>query len=403
MLTIEGKIVNHDSIKNGRIEISIDSGLIESVKEPTGMADIVLDSTCLIFPGFGDMHIHTREDQTGKWNYKEDFESASKAAINGGVTFAMDMTNNFLPLTSEKAYLERKELAEKKSQIDLVLAAPIGPNTKPFSFTVPYKLFMSHSVGDLFFENKKAIDEAVSKYSGQYITFHCEDPEILNEYKHEKNNLLQRPPEAEIKGIEFAIELIEKYGIKGRIAHVTTRAGLELIKAAKARGVMLTAEVTPHHLYFDSNENLQMNPPLRSEADRLALIDGLKNGSIDFLASDHAPHSPEEREKGISGLPHLDTYGSFTTWLIEKHGFTPEQIAQVCSYNPGLYFKSFSNSNYGQIKPGFVASFSIIDLSKKALISKEKLFTKAAWSPFLNQKFAGSVKYAIIRGRVYQN
>jgi dihydroorotase-like cyclic amidohydrolase len=101
------------------------------------------------------MHVHTREDSSGKWNYKEDFISASKAAAHGGVTFAMDMTNSPTPLTTEELYLERKKLATEKSSIDLVLAAPIGPDSTPFSFPTPYKLFMTHSVGDLFFKNKR--------------------------------------------------------------------------------------------------------------------------------------------------------------------------------------------------------------------------------------------------------
>lgn len=402
MLTIEGKIVNFHNEKFGRIEINPDTGLIENVGDATGKADILLGDTDLIFPGFGDLHVHTREDQTGKWNYKEDFESASKAAINGGVTFALDMTNNYLPLTTEEVYLERKKLAKQKTKIDLVLAAPIGPYTKPFSFPTPYKLFMSHSVGDLFFKTKKEIEAAVERYTGQNISFHCEDPEILGKHKNASTNLEQRPPEAEVEGIRFALELIEKYKIQGRICHLTTRKGLELVVEAKAKGVDVYCEVTPHHLYFDKSAKMQMNPPLRTEEDRLALIKGLKNGEIDFLASDHAPHSSAERDKGISGVPQLDTYGSFATWLMHEHGFTPKEIVHVCSHNPGKYIRTFvENEGFGEIKTGNIGSLTIIDTAKKHLIQAKNLATKAAWSPFLGIEFAGSVKYAIIRGRVY--
>jgi dihydroorotase len=403
MLYIEGKIINYDGESQGRIEIDTETGLIQSIGEPTGQADIVLSDSCLIFPGFVDLHVHMREDQSGKLNYKEDFISGSLAAINGGVVAAMDLTNNFVPLTSAEAYLERKKLADKKSLIDLILAAPIGPNTKPFSFPAPYKLFMAHSVGDLFFNSKKEIEEAVKKYEGQFINFHCEDPEILDKYKNAATNLERRPPEAEISGTEFALELIEKYNIKGKICHVSTKDGLELIKRAKAKGVSVTCEVTPHHLYFDESANLTMNPPLRTQQDRAALIAGLKNGDIDFLATDHAPHTKEERDNGVSGLPQLDTYGPFTAWLMTEHSFTPQEIARISSYNPGKVINEFTSRKFGKILPGFTGSITILDMSKKALILKENLETKAGWSPFENQLFAGSVKYAIIRSRVYED
>jgi dihydroorotase len=121
-----------------------------------------------------------------------------------------------------------------------------------------------------------------------------------------------------------------------------------------------------------------------------------------FLASDHAPHSSAERDRGISGVPQLDTYGSFTTWLMHEHGFTPKEIVRVCSHNPGKYIRSFvENDGFGEIKTGNIGSLTIIDTVKKTLIQEQNLYTKAKWSPFLGTEFAGSVKYAIIRGRVY--
>lgn len=407
MLSIEGKIVNHDKEESGRIEINTDTGLIEKVSAVTGKADILLGNHEIIFPGFGDMHIHAREDESGKWNYKEDFISASKAAIHGGVTFAMDMTNNSTPLINEEVYLNRKKLSEKKSTIDLLFAAPIGSNTRPFAFPTPYKLFMTHSVGDLFFNSKKEIEEAVKKYAGKQINFHCEDPEILEKYRNQLTHEKRRPAEAEISGIDFALELIEKYNLSGRICHLSTKRGLEKITEAKKRGAKVVCEVTPHHLYFAQSAKLRMNPPLRTQEDRDALIAGLKNGKIDFLATDHAPHSKEEIDTGISGLPLLDTYGAFTTWLIEEHSFTYQDIARICSYNPAIYAKPFLGNNagegYGKVEAGFIGSLTVLDMSKSWLVNKESLQTKSKWSPFLGKVFAGSIKYAIIRGKVYEN
>jgi dihydroorotase len=442
-LIVEGKIINHDGESFGQVVINQDTGLIEEVNDKTGGADITIPN-CLIFPGFGDLHIHMREDQSGKWNYKEDFVTASQAAIHGGVAFGLDLTNGFLPLTTEEVYLERKKLAAEKSLVDIVLAANIGPGTKPFSFPVPYKIFMGQSTGPLFFESKQQLEQTIKNYQGQTINFHCEDPEILTAHANAPTHEQRRPAEAEIKGIEFALEIIEKYQLSGKICHVSTHAGLEKIVAAKKRGATVTCETTPHHLYFDTSmlndENhkwLQVNPPIRNADDRQAMIEGLKRGDIDFLASDHAPHTKEEKLAGASGMPHLDTYGAFTTWLMSDQGFTPQDIARICSYNPGNYLgkflnietenpeglerfrtstgqrpgaggpsdnpSGFSGRGFGRIAPGYVGSLTIIDPTQKTQVLEANLKTKCGWSPFTGRTFAGLVKYAIIRGRVYEN
>jgi dihydroorotase len=145
----------------------------------------------------------------------------------------------------------------------------------------------------------------------------------------------------------------------------------------------------------------QVNPPLRTEEDRLALIAGLKNGAIDYLATDHAPHTLEEKEKGISGLPQLDTYGPFAAWLIKEHNFTAEDIGRVCSQNPATFMNQFVKEPYGKIEKGFVGSLTILALNKQILITKEILKTKNKWSPFLGITFPGSVVMTVIRGQIY--
>ena len=128
---------------------------------------------------------------------------------------------------------------------------------------------------------------------------------------------------------------MSEYELQGKLCHFSTGEGLKDVIAAKARGVQVTCEVTPHHLFFDdtmlNDENrlwLQMNPPLRGREDRLAMIEALRTGEIDYLATDHAPHSLEEKRKGTSGVPHLDTYGAFTTWLMAEHGFTRSRLRE---------------------------------------------------------------------------
>lgn len=186
--------------------------------------------------------------------------------------------------------------------------------------------------------------------------------------------------------------------------------GNKKIKEARAQGLPITIEVTPHHLYFDESmiednrKIFQVNPPIRqSRENRLALIEMLKNGDIDYIATDHAPHTIEEKQKGTSGLTHLDTYGYFITWLMKEHHFSEQDIIRVCALNPGRFLNQFSKDRYGEIKEGCVGSMAVIDMNKEIKISKKNLKTKAGWSPFEGFVFPGSVVMTIIKGVVKKN
>jgi dihydroorotase len=406
MFSIEGTIVNMDGQKRARIEIDRASGLILKIAEPTGSADVVLKDE-LIFPGFIDLHVHARECVDHSWDYKEDFVTAGAAAINGGVVAFMEMPNNPTPPVDDKSYADKKELT-RKSPMEVVLYAGIGEHTRPLSHPVPYKIFMGPSIGDLFFHSMDQVEKVLALYRGCYVSFHCEDPEILDKNKNEPTHNQRRPQEAEWSAIDFALHMIEKYNLFGKICHCSTKEGVEKIKAAKVRKLNVVTEVSPHHLYFDkdilteTNKNwMQMNPPLRTNADRLYLIEALRAGTIDFLATDHAPHTKEEKLRGISGTPQLDTYGPFTTWLVQEHNFTPQEILRVCSYNPGNFFNQFSSNKYGKIEKGYTGSLTVLDLNKPIKITKEKLKTKCGWSPFEGATFPGSVAMTIIKGKKY--
>ncbi|OGE79839.1 MAG: amidohydrolase [Candidatus Doudnabacteria bacterium RIFCSPLOWO2_02_FULL_48_13] len=406
-MILQGKIVNFDSQTEGQVLINEQTGLIEQVGQNLGSADLKTEG--FIFPGFIDVHVHVREDVSGKELYKEGLKTASDAAINGGVTHLVDMPNNPVPPIDDASYAEKKKIF-KNSLVDVTLYAGVGQNTEPLSTPVPYKVFLAKPpVGALFFQSEAAVEEVMARYCGQYLSFHAEDAEILDAHKGAPAHEQQRPPEAETKAIETVIELAEKFDLRAKICHLSTAAGLEKIKAAKKRGINMTCEVTPHHLYFDEShltqENrkwLQMNPPLRSKEDRAAMLEGLKSGDIDFLATDHAPHTLEEKIRGTSGLPHLDTYGPFITWLMKEQGFSASQIARVCGGNPGEFVNQFTEEKFGAIKPGFVGSLTIVNPDEPLTVSKEILKTKCAWSPFEGVTFPGRVTHTIIRGKVYQ-
>ena len=410
-LIIEGAIVNDNSEVRGQVVINTDTGLIEKVGPSSDPADIKV-SHGLIFPGFGDVHVHAREDTGGTQMYKEDFRTMSEAAIHGGVVHVADMPNNPVAPVTETAYKAKKALAET-SLIDVTLYGGIGPSTDPLSFDVPYKVFMGPSVGDLFFTSQDQLANVLEKYRGRSISLHCEDPKILEENKTQARFEERRPREAEIRAIDFAISLIEKYNLQGKICHCSTKEGVEKIREAKSRGLALTCEVTPHHLYFDrsmltpaNSVWLEVNPPLREQDDRAALLLALKEGTIDYLASDHAPHTRKEKIEGVSGFPHLDTYGVFATWLMKEHDFTPLDIARVCALNPGKFVNPYlaqgSGKGFGRIEEGYIGSLTIIDPASPATIVRKELKTKCGWSPFEGIEFPGRVTHTIIRGKVYE-
>jgi dihydroorotase len=181
----------------------------------------------------------------------------------------------------------------------------------------------------------------------------------------------------------------------------------------------LTIEVTPQHVFFDTAQItpanrpwLQMNPPIRSPAARAAMLEALRDGTADYLATDHAPHSIEEKTPpvsppshggawggGHSGMPQLDTYGPFVAWLLVEQGFKPERIAELCCANPGRFVAPYQQEKFGRLLPGYVGSLTVLDLKQPVTIRREDLKTKCGWSPFEGMTFPGSVAAVWVRGK----
>ncbi len=420
MKSLEAVCVTSQMIARQQITFDESTGLILEVGDlgiPREKLDYLFSDDCLLFAGMGDVHIHAREDVSGKNTYKEDFLSAQKAMHNGGVSHAGDMPNNPIPPIDDNSYEEKFKLAQK-AQGELWLYAGIGPETRPLSYPVPYKVYMGPSVGELFFKDLKGLDEALVHYKGQWVSFHCEDPEILEAHKGEDQHHLRRPEEAEVVATQDAIRLIEKYQLKGKLCHYSTQKGLALVEEARSRGVDISLEVTPQHLYYEIEElseverkQFQMNPPIRGEKDRRSLLAALKQGGIQYLATDHAPHTHEEKLKGTSGLTGLDTYGAFVTWLIQE-GVDPKIIAKVTSENPGAFHNQFlpswkklskSYESYGRglghLEKDYRASFTILNLNRPLYVTSEFLKTKVNHSPFLDVTFPGQVEALFIGGK----
>ncbi len=340
-IVVEGLLADIDGVRPG--QVVIENGVIVAVGEKLAAPEHVFGDDCLIFAGMGDIHIHAREDVSGKDTHKETFATAAAAALHGGVVHVADMPNNPIAPIDDASYQAKENLlAQARLPVTFTLYAGIGPGTRPLHRSVPYKAYMGPSVGDLFFRSLEELDQALAHYRGQNVSFHCEDPILLDKHRLALTHELRRPAECELSATRFALGLVEKYSLKGKLCHYSVKEGLPLIRAAKAQGLPVTAEVTPHHLFFDTTTIternrgwMQMNPPLRSPADRLAMLEALRDGTADYLATDHAPHTLAEKEKGISGQPHLDTYGPFVTWLLAEAGFSPERVGGHLLGQPG--------------------------------------------------------------------
>jgi dihydroorotase len=408
-MIISGQLVSTDAVRSGQVRLV--NGLIDAVGPALGRPDYTYLDSCLIFAGMGDIHIHARDDVSQAETHKEDFQTAAQAALHGGVVHVADMPNNpIAPVDDARFRAKQEHLRRRNVPIHVTLYAGIGPGTHPLSIAVPYKVYMGHSVGDLFFTTLEQLDATLAAYRGCDVSFHCEDPVLLESNKGAPTHERRRPPECEISATRFALAMIEKYDLTGKLCHYSVGEGLPLIREARRRGLRVTCEVTPHHLYFDTaditdnNRNLmQMNPPLRATADRQAMLAALREGTLDYLATDHAPHTLEEKARGISGQPHLDTYGAFVTWLITAQGFRPEQVAAFCSENPGRFVNRYTApKKFGRIEPGFVASVTVLNLARPTTIRRDDLRTKCGWSPFEGVTFPGSVEAVFVDGKLVE-
>jgi len=423
--SIIGRAALPDGVHPTEISFDTATGSIVSVAE----TDRPVEDNLLIFPGFVDLHVHAREyprplaenpEALAKWEAacrKETFVTAGNAAVNGGVTLFAAMPNDPTPPDNPDTYA-RKQAIAGSSSCPVVLFAAVTKSSEPWE-DLPYKVYLDSAPSSVSFTNWNDLEIVLPRYTGCRVFFHAEDPDILRKCGPGPR-WLTRPPEAEIVAVEKILELSAKLGLHTHICHVSTRKAVELIESHnRVGGSRVTCEVTPHHLFFSVQEGkissaesvkvplpdrLECNPPLRSEEDRRFMVEALRAGLVDVLASDHAPHTIDDKMKGAPGMPHLDTLGPFAGWLMNKCGFTPARIAEVFSQAPGKILAPDLALPHGRIEPGFEASFTVLDLAAETLVEEHGIWgrgplkTQCGWSPFLGIQLPSAVNATIIRG-----
>ncbi|MCI0650665.1 MAG: amidohydrolase family protein [Planctomycetes bacterium] len=406
---IEGKLLAGAEPALSRLRIDARSGTILERGAIDGTPHVVLDEHEILLPGFLDIHVHCRDDPSEQETYKEDFGTASRAALHGGVVLLGDMPNNPRPPIDRESYAAKRARARRSALVDVVLYAGVSPKGTLAGVPAPYKCYFGPSIGDLNLPAGADAAALLAPYRGQLVAFHAEAAEVLARCRAAPTHEARRPPEAEATAIAEIARIACALGLRPHIAHLSSAAGLEEVRKARREGVSMSCEVAPHHLFFDDQNRatfargawLQMNPPLRTSADREALLSAFARGEIEILATDHAPHSIAENERGISGVPLLDTFGAFLTWLYAE-GISWATLAARAAAAPARLFAPFIDGRLGGLDPGGVASFSVIDPSRPWRVDARDLSTRAAWSPFEGFEFPGRVTRTAVRGRLYE-
>jgi dihydroorotase len=366
-------------------------------------------------PGFFDMHVHLREP--GRED-KETILTGSNAAAAGGFTGVACMPNTTPAIESAEIVRFIKE----KSSTHLVEVFPVGAATherKGESISPMSELFEAGAVG--FSDDGTAIKNAgilrtVMEYAKMFdapIIEHCEDPSMADGSMNEGFNstllgMLAIPTISEDIIVMRDIMVAEYVKGKVHIAHISSKKSVDLVREAKKKGINITAEVAPHHFTLtddclkDYDTNYKMNPPLRSKEDVDAMIAGLKDGTIDCIATDHAPHSIEEKEMEFiyapNGIVGLETaLGIAITHLVEKKHLTLSQLVEKFAVNP----RKILNIPIPAIKEGEIANLTIFDPKAKWTVDISKFKSKSKNSPFDKAELTGKPYAVVNRAKLY--
>lgn len=417
-------------IKNGRVidpakgtddvmDMVIDGGKIKAMGHypENGEYETVIDASGLtVGPGLIDVHVHFRDPGL---TYKEDIGTGTAAAKKGGFTTVVTMANTKPPVDSEETV--RYVLEEgKKTGIHVLPAACVSVGMKGQELTDMDALKAAGAVGftddGIPLMDQKLVRQAMlkAKELDVPLSFHEEDPAFISE------NGIHAGESAKALGIQGSPALAEDAlvardcmlalhtGASVNIQHISSVNSVRMVKLAKELGADVTAEVTPHHFTLTESAVLEhgamakMNPPLRTEKDRLGIIEGIRDGSIDMIATDHAPHSAEEKAvepvwKAPSGIIGLETALALAVTNLVKPGhLTMVQLMEKMSLNPAKLYRF----DKGSVAEGADADLVIFDENERWTVTEDDIASKSHNTPFIGAELYGRVKYTICGGRI---
>lgn len=406
-------IITNLWIKDGMIKSISDNCQCESDTE------IINAKNLTALPGLFDMHVHFREPG---FEYKEDLHSGMNAAANGGFTGVLIMPNTKPPI-HDKTVVEYIKSKIKDNLVDVFLSGTITQNQDGTHISNMLEL---NENGVVLFtdDGRSVLSSDVMKRALEYatpldllISQHCEDHTLTNNFDMNESEIsiklgLKGYPSVAEEIILFRdIALAEYCGNRRYHAqHLSTKGAVNLVREAKSKGLRITCEVTPHHFTLTDKEivkydsNYKMNPPLRTQKDVEAIIEGLADGTIDVIATDHAPHSKLEKDvefdKAPNGIIGLETsFAVCYTHLVLNKKLTLEQLIEKMSINPRKILKLQPI----EIKQDMPANITIVDCNEEWIVDSTKFMSKSTNSPFVNQKFTGKVKYTINNNKIHKS
>ena len=384
--------------------------------------DRVIDAKGLhLIPGIIDDQVHFREPGL---THKAEIYTESKAAISGGITSFMEMPNT-KPQTLTQELLEEKfQLGDKKSIANFSFFMGASNNnlsevlkTNP-KHVGAIKIFMGSSTGDMLVDNKKVLEE-IFKKSDCLIAVHCEDEETIQKnldeakYKFGEDIPIEMHPkirsvDACYKSSSLAVELAKKHNTRLHVFHISTEKELQLFTNTKPlREKRITAEVCIHHLYFNSNDyktkgtHIKWNPAVKEKSDQDALLAALLDNRLDVIATDHAPHTIEEKNnkylQAPSGGPLVENALKVMLKFVKEKKITIEEVVEKMCHNPAICFQI---EKRGFIKEKYYADLVLVDIEKEYEVTEGKILSKCGWSPFVGEKLNGQVEYTIVNGHI---
>lgn len=397
-------------IKDGRIHSLAVSILSESV-------DRVVDAQDKYFliPGFVDVHTHLREPG---FSYKETIKTGSMAGAKAGYTDLCTMPN-LNPAPDNAEHLKAQtDIIDRDAVIHVLPFGTITKERKGVGEIIDFESIADQVAGfsddGTGVQTEELMKQAMTKCAklGKIISAHCEVNELLKGgYIHDgtyakTHNHKGICSESEWAQIERDCRLAEETGCPYHVCHISTKESVDIIRKAKARGVRVTCETGPHYLAM-CDEDLQedgrfkMNPPLRAEQDKQALIEGVLDGTIDVIATDHAPHSEEEKSKGLEksamGVVGLETaFAVLNTKLVKTGTITLEKLVEMMSVRPREIF----GIDGGEIKEGAVANLALLDVDKEWIVNPDNFVTMGRATPFEGWKLQGENLLTIYRGEI---
>ena len=404
----------------GKQDIAITDGRISERREhiEAKAEDRIIDAEGLVVaPAFVDVHVHLREPGYG---YKERIATGTMAAARGGYTTVCSMPNlNPVPDSVENLKAQQ-EIIDRDAKIEVLPYAAItigrkGEELVDMASLVGKVCAFSDDGSGVQVDGmmERAMTEAVKH--DQLIAAHCEVEELLKGgYIHDGEYAKAHGhkgicSESEWEQVKRDIEIAERLGCRYHVCHISTKETVQLVREAKARGVKVTCETGPHYLIFtdmnlEEDARWKMNPPVRSAEDRAALVEGIKDGTIDMIATDHAPHSVEEKSRGLKdsamGIVGLETaFAALNTHLVRKGVITMERLVELMSLNPRKVFRIAGGLNEGDR-----ADVVLLDTEKEWRVDSEKFYSMGRISMFDGREMVGDVVMTLHRGEIiYDN